>query len=61
MVCVINYGCVIIDILVFDKDGNIDDISVGYDKIEGKFFCVCFFFFEMWELKGGRFVIDLLR
>nr|XP_011443010.2 aldose 1-epimerase [Crassostrea gigas] len=31
---VINYGCVITDILVPDKDGNIDDISIGYDKIE---------------------------
>lgn len=45
MVCVINYGCVIIDILVFDKDGNIDDISIGYDKIEGKYVCLFVYFF----------------
>lgn len=37
---VINYGCVITDILVPDKDGNIDDISIGYDKIEGKSVCL---------------------
>lgn len=33
---VIDYGCVITDILVPDKDGNVDDISIGYDCIEGK-------------------------
>ena len=34
---VINYGCVITDILVPDKNGTIDDISIGYDKIEGEY------------------------
>lgn len=32
---VINYGCIITDILVPDKDGNVADISLGYDNFAG--------------------------
>lgn len=32
---VINYGCIITDILVPDREGNILDINLGFDDIEG--------------------------
>lgn len=33
IVCVIDYGCVIMDILVFDKEGVVFDVSLGYDFV----------------------------
>ena len=33
---VLNFGCVVKDILVPDKNGNIVDVCLGYDNFEGK-------------------------
>ncbi|KAK3093649.1 hypothetical protein FSP39_018451 [Pinctada imbricata] len=32
---VINYGCIITDILLPDRDGNVADINLGFDSIKG--------------------------
>ena len=31
---VIDYGCVITDILVPDKEGVVSDVSLGYDSVQ---------------------------
>lgn len=32
---VLDYGCIISEILVPDKDGNVSDINLGFDDMEG--------------------------
>ena len=33
-VVVSNYGCTIVKVLMKDKDGNIDDVVLGYDDFK---------------------------
>lgn len=34
---VISYGAIVKDILVPDRDGNIADVNLGFDNIEGNY------------------------
>lgn len=40
---VINYGAILVNLLVPDKDGNRDDVVLGYDSLEPYFENGCFF------------------
>lgn len=37
IVWIINYGGIIIDIFVLDKNGEVVDINLGFDDIKGIF------------------------
>ncbi len=40
---VINYGAILVNLMVPDKNGKIDDVVLGYDKLEPYFENDCFF------------------
>jgi len=39
---IINYGATITSLKVPDKTGNIEDIVLGFDNVEGKWLCSCY-------------------
>src|ERR1700732_2949656 len=58
----INYGCIITKILTPDKDGNVENIVLGYDSLE-EYIKNNFFFGAVCgrvagRIKGGSFEID---
>ena len=40
---IINYGAILVNLLVPDKDGNVEDVVLGYDTLEDYFENGCFF------------------
>ena len=40
---VMNYGAILVDLIVPDKDGRAADVVLGYDKLSGYFVNGCFF------------------
>ncbi|NLL78209.1 MAG: galactose mutarotase [Clostridiales bacterium] len=40
---VMNYGAILVNLIVPDKDGNMADVCLGYDKLEDYFVNGCFF------------------
>jgi aldose 1-epimerase len=38
---IINYGATVISLKVPDRTGNVEDIVLGFDSVEGKLLCSC--------------------
>lgn len=59
---IINYGAILVNLIVPDKEGQEDDVVLGYDTLEPYFDNGCFFGATVGpnanRIKGASFVID---
>jgi len=39
---IINYGATVTSLKVPDRTGNVEDIVLGFDNVEGKWLCSCY-------------------
>lgn len=59
---IINYGAILVNLFVPDRDGKVEDVVLGYDSLEPYFDNGCFFGATVGpnanRIKGASFVID---